>query len=123
VAEEMHLRLEAEPRSVREARRAVQRHLASADAKLLDALTLMTSELVTNAVRFARSPVELCLRRSGRSVRVEVWDDDPRLPQPREVDMDASSGRGLTIIGALANAWGTETGRGGGKRVWFEIDS
>ena len=48
--------------------------------ELVDPVVLTVSELVTNAVRHGRPPVELCLRRLGRTVRVEVHDGEPSGP-------------------------------------------
>lgn len=53
-----------------------------------------------------------------------VWDASPDLPAHRPHDDDAVSGRGLEIIGALADRWGSWGPVAGGKVVWawFDLD-
>lgn len=85
----------------------------------------MVSELGGNAVlhgclrdRFFR--VELALTK--RAVRVSV--SDPRgelLPRTREAAPDEMFGRGLLIVGAVADRWGV-TELTVGKLVWCELD-
>jgi anti-sigma regulatory factor (Ser/Thr protein kinase) len=91
---------------------------------------LVVSELVTNAVqatagRQLPAPVRLRLSSDGSGALVEVWDADPRPPQPRAVDIDgvpdlvAESGRGLLLVAALSARWGWYPERQcGGKVVW-----
>jgi hypothetical protein len=54
------------------------------------------------------------------SVRVEVIDDNSRLPRIVYQDVDALCGRGLAISDTLAACWGVG-GRTPGKVVWFEV--
>jgi anti-sigma regulatory factor (Ser/Thr protein kinase) len=51
-------------------------------AALLDDLQLVISELVTNAVVHARTPLRLLVRFDGARVVAEVFDADSRLPTP-----------------------------------------
>jgi len=53
-------------------------------------------------------------------VRVEVSDDDSRLPVLADVDPDALGGRGLALIDVLATAWGVRE-EDVGKTVWVEL--
>ncbi|MFE6691892.1 ATP-binding protein [Streptomyces sp. NPDC057743] len=90
-----------------------------------DAL-LVLSELLTNAVRHARTSrgreIETRYSREPRGVRIEVHDSARSWPQPRVPDIDADGGRGLTIVAALAACWGTEVRDGGiGKLVWAVV--
>lgn len=87
---------------------------------LADSVELCVSELVTNAVVHTASDVEVCLAIDARNVRVEVADDSERPPTLQEADDDATSGRGLFIVEAVADAWGT-TANPIGKSVWFEL--
>lgn len=90
--------------------------------ELIETVTLLVSEVVTNALRHARSGAELRLHRTAGGVEVEVLDADDRLPIPRIVDSDAESGRGLHLVDALAASWGAEPMRQG-KRVWFRVEA
>ena len=53
-----------------------------------------------------------------------VWDASPELPARHQHDDDAVSGRGLEIISALADRWGSWGPVAGGKVVWawFDLD-
>ncbi len=56
----------------------------------------------------------------GRRLRVEVFDTGDDLPHKRRPGELASSGRGLMLIGLLADGWGVDP-RGEGKCIWFEL--
>ncbi|SFB89171.1 ATP-binding SpoIIE family protein phosphatase [Streptomyces aidingensis] len=113
-------RLQAEPESVRAARRLVRESLHHWElADLLDPVELLVSEVVTNAVRYAERPVTLRLLRSD-VLRCEVGDDVPQLPRLRQAGPDEEGGRGLYLVQKLARRWGA-TRLGTGKLVWFEM--
>ncbi|MGW0390716.1 ATP-binding protein [Streptomyces sp. NPDC003042] len=86
-----------------------------------DAL-LVTSELVTNAVRHAVGPrdreIETRFVRLVRGVRVEVHDACEARPVVRAPD---EGGRGLSLVDALADRWDVGERSGPGKRVWAEL--
>lgn len=86
-----------------------------------DAVVLMTSELVTNAVLHGGGEVRLAVEAGDMRVRVEVGDDEQRRPQVPQPDDEAEGGRGLIIVDALASAWGVTDSPRGGKVVWFEV--
>jgi anti-sigma regulatory factor (Ser/Thr protein kinase) len=118
--------LAAEPASGAAARRFVQRTLAGvrADQERLDTLVLLCNELVTNAVLHAAAPSEVRVRLRDGRVRLEVHDPSPQLPTPRAQDPDATNGRGMLLVDALADAWGVDRGDGlpdVGKTVWIEL--
>jgi len=85
---------------------------------------LLVSELVTNAVVHGKAPIGLRISRNEDMVRVEISDagaQTPQLIQPGP-DPHAEAGRGLFLLDALANAWGTiPASRHGPKTTWFEL--
>ncbi|HVL99495.1 MAG TPA: ATP-binding protein [Egibacteraceae bacterium] len=114
--------LALDPASARAARAFVADVLATSPAKeCTDIACLLVSELVTNALLHARSPVQLLVRVEDATVRVEVGDDAERLPVRMVEPGDAIAGRGLHIVEELAARWGAERRPSGGKAVWFEL--
>ncbi|MFE3597862.1 SpoIIE family protein phosphatase [Streptomyces sp. NPDC059142] len=102
------------------ARRLARRALARWDLEeLSDAVELLISEVVTNAVRYAERPVTLRLLRTD-VLRCEVGDDSPQLPRQRRARDTDEGGRGLFLVNRLARRWGA-TRLSTGKVVWFEI--
>ena len=117
------VRLDDDPTSAGGARRFVEARLAAwGGTAVLDSALLLTSELVANAIRHAGGRVGLRLVSGAGSVRIEVHDCVPTLPVPRTASMDDESGRGLTLVHALASRWGVAEMPDGGKSVWFEVD-
>ncbi len=83
---------------------------------------LMASELLTNAVLHSEGEIRLLLSVDHDLIRVEVTDESFAQPLLRHPPADATSGRGIEIVDALASRWGAEEMPGGGKSVWFEVD-
>ena len=83
-------------------------------------LPLLTSELVTNAVRHAESDVALSLAFAPDRVRLEVADRSRRLPVVTDGVPVRSRGWGMHIVEQLATRWGLEPDEGG-KTVWCEV--
>ena len=109
------------PASARRARRFVAEVLHHHDADhVSEVCVLLVSELVANAVRYARSDVELRIDFIDEAVRIGVHDHSDVRPVARSVEVDSVSGRGLGLVDTLSSAWGIDlTGRG--KEVWFEV--
>jgi anti-sigma regulatory factor (Ser/Thr protein kinase) len=84
-----------------------------------DALLVM-SELVSNAVEHARTPLVLRVSLTGTSVLIEVSDDSQAGPELRPRDSLELRGRGLQFVDALARAWSWSPA-GNGKTVWAEM--
>ena len=104
------------------ARRAVREYLRSQRQVVVETAELLTSELVTNALVHGGGDTTLVVDVDDERIRVEVIDLDAGLNlAPLDVDVTAEHGRGLTIVGRLARAWGVEP-RPRGKAVWFELD-
>ncbi|WP_181799530.1 ATP-binding SpoIIE family protein phosphatase [Kitasatospora acidiphila] len=94
-------------------------------AELIDTAELLASELVTNAIRHTDRDAMFTARlyrEDGREprLRIEVEDESDLWPKRRTPGEQASSGRGLMLVEALADSWGVEP-RGSGKRMWFEL--
>lgn len=117
------LELPSLPTSSRLARRFVAERLHSWGAEAaIDDATLLVSELVTNAVVHARTTVDLVVRHSRGTIRVEVLDRGNGIAQPAFPGPDDVSGRGLGLVQAVAPRWGVED-TPGGKVVWFELSA
>ena len=96
---------------------------------LVDDAVLLTSELVTNAVLHAGTPVQVTCRLVGDelngAVEIAVLDRRPaelRLdgPQATAEAAERTNGRGLQLPSQLASAWGVTYARAA-KAVWFRI--
>jgi anti-sigma regulatory factor (Ser/Thr protein kinase) len=89
-----------------------------------DDAILLTSELVTNAVIHAGTPIVLVVRHIQRGVRIEVNDDAPSLPERRYTDdgPPRQDGRGVWLLDQLADRWGVQRRPNDSKFVWFELD-
>ncbi|MGH9105985.1 MAG: ATP-binding protein [Acidimicrobiales bacterium] len=85
-------------------------------------LPLLVSELATNAVLHARSDFEVTVIHDRGRMRVEVFDQNTRLPSFAIAPPDAYSGRGLMLLRELASAWGVESHSDVGKTIWFELE-
>lgn len=83
---------------------------------------LLVTELVANVVDHASElnqlTVEVSL--SGDWLRIGVVDGSAVRPVVRELDSGSVRGRGLRLVAAIADRWGSED-HDGGKRVWFEL--
>ena len=114
--------LPAQDRSPGSARRAVQEALMGAGLEvMLDDALLLVSELVTNAVVHAGTELELRIDIAPDLARIEVIDHGPGRPFHRHDPDDASEfGRGIFLLDALAQEWGTSH-FAGGKSVWFVL--
>jgi anti-sigma regulatory factor (Ser/Thr protein kinase) len=91
----------------------------------MDSVVLVTSELVSNAVRHAHSNPHVRFAIRGPYIYVSVQDHSTRLPVLRDVDhLNVSplpqSGRGLHMVDVHSSAWGSIPFNGD-KTVWAEI--
>jgi len=111
--------LPEEPQAARAARRHVREQLAAWDLDEMATNTeLLASELVANVVLHARGPVRLRLLRS-RMLTCEVFDGSLTTPRIRRASWTDEGGRGLQLIAALSERWGTRYVTGG-KCIWTE---
>lgn len=102
------------------ARRWLAEQLSGSKIDLAETALLLTSEIVTNAVLHARTPIDVAVQIAPGRVRVEVADRSPVLPVTKHYDRSAETGRGLVLLEALASDWGVEAAPGG-KVVWFDV--
>jgi len=75
---------------------------------------------VTNAVVHAGTAVRLDLLLLPDRIRVEVRDGGAAPPERVDAELDAVHGRGIAIVDALSERWGSEQAESG-KCVWFEL--
>jgi anti-sigma regulatory factor (Ser/Thr protein kinase) len=123
VSHTLEMKLPPEPGSVARARAEVCHALEpELEDGQLEAVRLLVSEVVTNAVRHGgtrNEPVRLSAHWNSE-VRIEVCDHgDGFTPQPRRGRLDEPGGFGLYLVGRLADQWGVETDDG--TTVWFVI--
>ncbi len=88
----------------------------------LDDAALLVSELVANVVDHVEGEAVLRLELTLAEgwLRISVADGSAIRPVVRELDTDRPRGRGLQLVGAIADRWGAEDHQGG-KRIWFEM--
>ncbi|MFD8097131.1 ATP-binding SpoIIE family protein phosphatase [Streptomyces malaysiensis] len=86
--------------------------------ELVATTEVLASELVANVVRHARGPTRLRLIR-GRSLICEVSDAGAAAPRIRRATELDEGGRGLQLVSALSQRWGTRY-TDEGKCVWTE---
>ncbi len=115
----------ATPEAVPAARRALD-GLIGVDASVRRVAELLTSELVTNAVKHGASDphesILLSAHWEDSKVRVEVCDEGLTSFEADDggTDLMEPGGNGLVLVDALASRWGVD--RGQPKCVWFEAE-
>jgi len=89
---------------------------------IADPVQLIVSELVTNVIRHATGhQATIRLERHEDRLVLAVVDPDATPPRPTRADADDEGGRGLYLVEALADRWGTRHLTAGGKLVWCEL--
>jgi anti-sigma regulatory factor (Ser/Thr protein kinase) len=94
--------------------------------QLADDAETLVSELLTNAIIASRSLqgsglVALRLLADHERLLIEIWDQNPDDPQPRQADDESEHGRGFTVIEALSHRWGFSRVSASLKVVWCEL--
>lgn len=116
-----HLR--AHPSSVGTARRMVRDVLTEARREdLVETAQLLVSEVVTNALVHAGTPMGFHAVVTDSGLRVEVSDGSTQAPALRTYSSMAGTGRGVQLLRQLVDRWGT-IAQPNGKTVWFELSS
>ncbi|HSE69422.1 MAG TPA: SpoIIE family protein phosphatase [Nocardioidaceae bacterium] len=114
--------LPAQPMSVPLARSWAEGWLAGSPVPSgqSDAVMLVISELVTNAVRQGDGVVKITLEVAEGTLLVEVFDSGHRLPTLSDSAVDSTRGRGLQLIATVSDDWGVREELGG-KTVWARL--
>jgi len=113
------------PEQVAGARSFIARTLAGVPGVDCDAATLLTSELVTNAIQHTDSgapggTVTIVVIGVPGGVLVEVVDDGSAGTPTVKGDLFAAEGHGLFLVQALAAQWGYLRDPAG-TTVWFHL--
>lgn len=96
---------------------------------------VIVSELTANAVNASITEAGQAFYVHGRvpvirvgllcdwiTLRLEVWDQAPGIPEPRHTAAFEEAGRGLALVEALSQRWGwLATDGQPGKCVWAEL--
>jgi anti-sigma regulatory factor (Ser/Thr protein kinase) len=116
------VRLTAGPAAAVQARRQVQAAIRAWDIPVdPDVAVLLTSELVTNAIRHeVTGIVMLAITCSCGQLRVDVHDTSRALPMLVDAPADEETGRGLMLVTTLSAEWGFYR-TPAGKAVYFTI--
>jgi len=117
------VRLATGPAAASEARSQVRAAICAWDVPVdPDVAVLLTSELVTNAIKYeASGTVTLAITCSCRQLRVDVFDTCCLLPVVVDAAAYAETGRGLMLVATLSADWGfypIPTG----KAVFFTLE-
>jgi anti-sigma regulatory factor (Ser/Thr protein kinase) len=110
--------------SVAAARQFVAQTLDQISNDLRSVVTLLVSELATNALLYGPNgfDISVAFLPNSHVVRVEVSDPGDGTPTVEHPEVTAEHGRGLQLVGALSDRWGVESIPGTpGKTVWFEL--
>jgi anti-sigma regulatory factor (Ser/Thr protein kinase) len=115
-------RIEPTPDAPRRARDWIYQALQIWDVDDRDGVAdVLTSEVVTNAVRYAGSrPLVLRLAWELGRLRVEVEDDGSGTIAVKPIDPSRGDGYGLVMLERFADRWGWERSDRG-RSVWFEL--
>ncbi len=110
-----------DPECVAACRDFVERALRPRSVELVDRAVLVTSELVTNAIRHTRQGGSLEVVIGPELLRLEVSDYSHSEPRQLPHGESAMHGRGLPIVSTLASDWGVHES-GAGKTIWATFD-
>lgn len=100
--------------------------LSGGAADVRDDVEVIVSELVTNVVLHVERDGEpfalVVFAQLGAMLRLEVHDSGESVSLTAEPDSTSEHGRGLWIVGMLAQSWGVDE-TPDGKCVWAEIEA
>lgn len=111
-------RFDPSPAAIQAARAFLQDAIAGRAENDSEELTLVLSELATNAVEHAGTPFEVVVETDG-FVRIEVEDGSTAKPVKQSESPTAVHGRGLQIVEDVCDRWGVHVAHDR-KCVWCE---
>lgn len=110
--------------AARAGRRFVRSHVAElAGEDLADDVALVAAELLANATQHGTPPIRIGISGDAHALRLEVADGSSRTPVRMAQNTTNMTGRGLSLVDALAARWGVELLPMGGKVVWAEFSA
>jgi anti-sigma regulatory factor (Ser/Thr protein kinase) len=89
---------------------------------LCENAALIITELVANAIRYARTDVKVRVQHLENGIRLEVSDGSTLTLRPRQAGAHEETGRGLLLVEALSSRYGVDADERG-KCVWAEVHS
>ena len=111
--------LAAEAISVPEARLFVRSRLREHGlAEIEGDVQLVVSELATNALIHANTPFSVTIQGDAVRVLLTVQDGSPVHPAVVKVEVMDTGGRGISIVAAVSQRWGSVERVGAAKAVW-----
>ncbi|MBL1099929.1 ATP-binding protein [Streptomyces coffeae] len=115
----------SDPSAVPHARDSVLAHVGAwgirLDVEMSEAVKLVASELITNAVVHVGGAISLSVYYDDGYLLLVVHDSSPDLPVRQPALTVDEGGHGLALVGHFASHHGWEhTGRG--KKVWAEFE-
>jgi anti-sigma regulatory factor (Ser/Thr protein kinase) len=122
VKREQHIPLTAESAAAAAARSQIRALIGAWDVPVDPSVAvLLTSELVTNAIRHETGEtVTVVVSCAWDELRVDVHDTAWAMPVLMDVAADAEAGRGLMLVATLASDWGCYR-TSAGKAVYFTL--
>ncbi|MGW2128402.1 ATP-binding protein [Streptomyces coelicoflavus] len=117
------LPFEALPTEVPLLRRAATTQLGLWGVVTAGEAELVVTELAVNVIKHVGegASATLVLERTCERLRIEMHDKSRQLPTLRRADCDAECGRGLHMLAAVVEDWGT-VATALGKAVWCELE-
>jgi anti-sigma regulatory factor (Ser/Thr protein kinase) len=91
--------------------------------QVIDEASLLTTELMSNAVQHGSGVLNLEIAVHDGLLRVGVHDEAAELPVERPAtSVSREGGRGIWLVQSIARDWGSDaSGEEPGKTVWFEL--
>jgi two-component sensor histidine kinase len=94
--------------------------LSGQPPEMIHDVLLVITELVDNVVQHTDGGGELYLRRDRGTVLIQVHDRSRAFPQLQRRDIRRPGGRGLQLVAALTQTWGSQP-TASGKYVWARL--